>query len=90
MAEQLKSMVDMALGRLDRDLEKFERELGINHPPSDDAVADNRVSRANAAGWTGGGIAGGGGSGSMVGLGHHAHLAAVQPEMSREGHPRRD
>lgn len=34
-AHQLRHMVDMALGRLNRDLEVFERELGIVHEASD-------------------------------------------------------
>lgn len=65
-ANQIKSMVDMALGRLDRDLEKFEKELGIDSNQNATAAAGvNSV---------------GGGTGNVAGIGsgavgHHTHRA---------------
>ena len=40
-ANQVKAMVDMALGRLNRDLEKFGKELGIDPSKSATATAPN-------------------------------------------------
>ena len=59
-ANQLKSMVGMALGRLNRDLAQFEKELGIE-PESSVAAA---------------GISQLGVGGSLAMVGHHGHAAA--------------
>ncbi|KAL7475827.1 hypothetical protein ACHAW6_001727 [Cyclotella cf. meneghiniana] len=52
-AHQLRSMVDMALGRLNRDLERFEKELGIVNPDTEgetgSAVASAAPSLADRA-----------------------------------------
>jgi len=73
-ANQLKSMVDMALGRLDRDLVKFEKELGIVDSSTNvgiDAVAGG-VNTAVGGGMVGNTTIGGGGSVGTVGS--HAHV----------------
>jgi hypothetical protein len=88
-ARQLRSLIDMALGRLDRDLERFERELGIDPPVvSNVAVggggggggAGPNDSRGGGGGATvvgvGGIVAGGGGVGSTD-VGHRASAHAV-------------
>ena len=63
-ANQLKSMIDMALGRLDRDLQKFESELGI-----DPNVVNVGVAHTHSA-ELGGGVMTMAGSG---GISHHGH-----------------
>ena len=60
-ANQLKSMIDMALGRLDRDIQTFESELGID-PNVNVGVAHSTE--------LGGGMMMGGSSG---GVSHHVH-----------------
>ncbi|KAL7531052.1 hypothetical protein ACHAXR_003816 [Thalassiosira sp. AJA248-18] len=74
-ANQLKSMVDMALGRLNRDMEKFEKELGIDSTSSSSAAA---VVGANNYG----------GGGNLGAVSHHAHAASGGGVMSGAGvHP---
>lgn len=69
-ANQLKKMVDMVLGRLNRDMEKFEKELGIEPESKSAPVA-------------GGNIMVGGGSLGMPGHHHvhhhHSHAAMMGP-----------
>lgn len=73
-ANQLKSMVDMALGRLNRDMEKLEHELGIDPVVASSAAAVSGTNNISMGGGLGG-IAAGGGLGMG---GHHAHHAAVE------------
>ncbi len=48
-SHQLKVMVEMALGRLNRDLEEFQKELGIEHVEDEVPVAPSAPVPAVAA-----------------------------------------